>query len=407
MSNSQKFKLLIFIIFGYLPNLITAQSVSYEQLEQKVYRLNNALQYVQSQQILLPILRDEQYSSDQHYQAAILLSYTYKRVYDYQSTLKYLRIAREFAIGSPKKNIYLATIRSEEAFAYFDTQAYKQADQLMNELERTNFRYLTQENKAKLIMQQGYLRFLRKEYKLAQIKYDQAIELMRVSTPCNLPMIQVKQMQLFAATHQITQMNLAFKAAIAQAEECHIIKYQLYAYEELREIYRRQHDQMRLLQIQQKLDTLNGVYAKEKNIAALHNQKETMLMADTNRQNQQHQTSQQWLKTGLSIITILLFALLGWMRYIRLQQSRIRKQLQAYLAADSNTLPLETTPHNDCQNVLSHRQLEVLDCMNKGMGNKQIAAQLCISENTVKYHIKNIYQMLNVSNRKEFLIRNN
>lgn len=406
ISSSQKLHLLVLSILWVLPSSITAQNLSYEQLEQKVYKLNNALQYVQSQKILLPILQDDQYSADQRYQAAILLSYTYKRVFDYQSTLKYLRVAREFALRSPKKHVYLATIRSEEAFAYFDTQAYKQADRLMGELERTNFNHITQENKAKLIMQQGYLRFLTKDYKSAQVKYEQASKLMRASAPCNLPMIQVKQMQLFAAMNQSSQMHVALKQAIAQAEECHIIKYQLYAYEELREIYRRQHDQTYLLQIQQKLDTLNNIYAKEKNIAALHNQKETMLLADTSRQNQQHQANEQWLEKGLLSVTTLLLLTLGWMRYVRRQQSRMRQQLQAYLVTAPNSFPLEATPHKDYQNVLSHRQLEVLDCMNKGMGNKQIAAQLCISENTVKYHIKNIYQMLNVNNRKEFLVRN-
>ena len=407
MVHFRNFNLLLLCILWYFPNPTTAQHLSYEQLEQKVYKFNNALQYVKSQQILLPLLRDEQYSADQHYQAAVLLSYTYKRVFDYQSTLKYLRIAREFALKSPKKNIYLAMIGSEEAFAFFDTHAYAQADRLMSELERTNFKYLTPENKAKLVMQQGYLRFLRREYKSAQVKYEQALGLMRASAPCNLPMIQVKQMQLFAAMSQFDQMNLALKQAIAKAEECHIIKYQLYAYEELREIYKRRHDPLRSLQTQQKLDTLTNIYAKENNIAALHNQKETMLMADTNRKNQQYQASEQWLEKGLMSITILLFLALGWMGYVRLQHSRMRQQLQTYLAAASTTpLPLETTPHKDYQHVLSHRQLEVLACMNRGMGNKQIAEQLCISENTVKYHIKNIYQMMNVNNRKEFLIKN-
>lgn len=401
----QKLKVWFLGILLCFPGSIIAQNLSYEQLEQKVYRLNNDLQYVQSQKLLLPVLQDEQYSADQHYQAAILLSYTYKRVYDYQSTLKYLRIARDFALKSPKKSLYLATIRSEEAFAYFDTHAYEQADRLMAELERTNFKYLTQENKAKLIMQQGYLRFLRKEYASAQVKYEQAIELMRTSTPCNLPMIQVKQMQLFAAMNQDRQMHTALRQAITQAEECHIIKYQLYAYEELRDIYKQQRDPLGLLQTQQKLDSLNAIYAKEKNIAALHNQKEVMLMADTSRRNQQQQASKQWLEKGLLGVTILLLLALVWMRYVRLQQNRMRQQLQAYLVAAPNSV--EATPPKDHQHVLSQRQLEVLDCMNRGMSNKQIAAQLCISENTVKYHIKNIYQMLNVNNRKEFLIRNN
>lgn len=401
------FNLIVLGILLHCTFLANGQTLSYDQLERKVYSLNNSFRYKESQKLLMPLLQDEQYTADQHYQAAVLLSYTYKRVFDYQSTMKYLRVARNYAVRSPRKNAYMATIRSEEAFAYFDTQAYKQADQIMNELEKTNYDYLTQENKAMLIMQQGYLRFLNKDYELAQVKYNKAIDFMRASAPCNLPMIQVKQMQLFAAMSQTDRMDEALRQAITQAKECHIIKYQLYAYEELREIYRRRHDQLRLLQTQQKLDTLTNIYAKEKNIALLHNQNENLLMAEADRQNQEHQIRQQWLEKGLLSVILLMLLLLGRMRFIRMQQSRMRQQIQSYLSTSSNPLSPEATKDKDCQSLMSHRQQEVLNCMNRGMGNKQIAAQLCISENTVKYHIKNIYQMLNVNNRKEFLVKSN
>ena len=50
--------------------------------------------------------------------------------------------------------------------------------------------------------------------------------------------------------------------------------------------------------------------------------------------------------------------------------------------------------------ILSERQKEVLHCLAKGMSNKEVADKLCISENTVKYHIKNIYQLLDIKGRK-------
>jgi len=53
-------------------------------------------------------LQDSKFSADEKYQAAILLSYTYKRVEDYQSTLLFLEKARNFARQSPAKEMYLA-----------------------------------------------------------------------------------------------------------------------------------------------------------------------------------------------------------------------------------------------------------------------------------------------------------
>lgn len=50
---------------------------------------------------------------------------------------------------------------------------------------------------------------------------------------------------------------------------------------------------------------------------------------------------------------------------------------------------------------LSERELDVLALVTHGLPNKDIAERLSISENTVKYHMKNILQKLDVRNRTE------
>lgn len=50
---------------------------------------------------------------------------------------------------------------------------------------------------------------------------------------------------------------------------------------------------------------------------------------------------------------------------------------------------------------LSEREIEVLGMVLRGLANKQVAAQLGISEHTVKFHVSSIYTKLNVSNRTE------
>ena len=51
--------------------------------------------------------------------------------------------------------------------------------------------------------------------------------------------------------------------------------------------------------------------------------------------------------------------------------------------------------------VLSEREIEVLQKMASGAANKEIAASLSISESTVKTHVANIFQKLDVSHRTE------
>jgi DNA-binding NarL/FixJ family response regulator len=50
---------------------------------------------------------------------------------------------------------------------------------------------------------------------------------------------------------------------------------------------------------------------------------------------------------------------------------------------------------------LSAREEEVLDLLARGLPNAEIAASLNVSENTVRFHLKNIYEKLNVTNRTE------
>ncbi len=50
---------------------------------------------------------------------------------------------------------------------------------------------------------------------------------------------------------------------------------------------------------------------------------------------------------------------------------------------------------------LTARQLEIVELVRKGKTNKEIGLELFISENTVKYHLKAIYEILDIENRFE------
>jgi DNA-binding NarL/FixJ family response regulator len=58
----------------------------------------------------------------------------------------------------------------------------------------------------------------------------------------------------------------------------------------------------------------------------------------------------------------------------------------------SNTFPIED---------LTERELEVLHLLAQGMPNKEIAAQLVISERTAKFHVSSIMSKLGATNRTE------
>ncbi len=73
---------------------------------------------------------------------------------------------------------------------------------------------------------------------------------------------------------------------------------------------------------------------------------------------------------------------------------RTAARLMAKLA--ENRLPVKTLTED-----LTARELELLELVGEGFSNRAISERLTISTNTVKYHLKNIFQKLGAQNRAE------
>ena len=53
------------------------------------------------------------------------------------------------------------------------------------------------------------------------------------------------------------------------------------------------------------------------------------------------------------------------------------------------------------EEALSEREIAILRLMSEGLSNQEISRRISLSENTVKYHLKNIFQKLHAHNRTE------
>jgi len=77
--------------------------------------------------------------------------------------------------------------------------------------------------------------------------------------------------------------------------------------------------------------------------------------------------------------------------------TRLRDRFLAELIADIDA----NERASESKSVLSEREAEVMRQVLSGRTNRQIGMALSISQNTVKFHLKNIYQKLSVSSRSE------
>jgi DNA-binding NarL/FixJ family response regulator len=80
-----------------------------------------------------------------------------------------------------------------------------------------------------------------------------------------------------------------------------------------------------------------------------------------------------------------------WQRWIDAAPQALHAEAKAF----GNTLD-QVEPE-----TLTERETQVLQLLAQGLANKQIAAQLGISEHTVKFHVSSIYGKLGATNRTE------
>ena len=84
----------------------------------------------------------------------------------------------------------------------------------------------------------------------------------------------------------------------------------------------------------------------------------------------------------------------------------IERSLMANLLTrlSHNNGPNESNPETERIQQLSDRERQIIRLIGHGLKNKQIAAQLSISEITVRHHLTSIFSKLEVSDRLELLV---
>ena len=102
------------------------------------------------------------------------------------------------------------------------------------------------------------------------------------------------------------------------------------------------------------------------------------------------------LEAYIGIIGVMCVLLGGWMGWKLTANKRVHS---------ISELPEDSPAEYDAQNSfgLSPREFEVLELIAKGHSYQEIADKLFLSVETIRTHIRNIYEKLQVRNKKEAL----
>ena len=380
-----------------------SQTISEIKLENQIAGYNDAFQYEKSIAVLTQIISDENASDYDKYVAFLLKSHTYKRLFNYPKTLEALNDAYEMGIKTDQKDVVKNIITAEKSFVYFDTNDYQKAANLMTLLVKDKYQYLDQADKAWIVMQEGYLQFLDKNFVLAEKKYDESIAILSVKNPDQLPNIYGKKVQLYNEMKLVEKRNQSFEAGVLCAKKYKKIKYEMYLYEIMKDAFQKNNDFKNAFLVQQKFDSITKLYRTNEN-----NGKIEVLEQNLTKEKQElllkNEKYQKYLLFGC--IAFLFIVLYFTVRLYRSNKDRRllaeRENVRIYRDIERLTKILDEKGAEKIDFSkfnLSSRQLEILELIKSGLTNKEIANKLCISENTVKYHLKVIYDQLDIENR--------
>ena len=246
-----------------------AQSPSAKKLETEVYNLNNAANYDSSMTLIQGFLQKPGMSEEDSYYGNLYLSFTYKRLFDYASNLRFLDSALVHGMRTEKKEFFSSNIRCRKALALFDIHRYGEADTMMQQLASENYKNLNDEYQSKIMMQEAYLLFREKRNPEAEKRYDRALEKMKSSSPCDLPMIYGKKIELYAAMQAPEKMNLCYQLSLACADSCGIEKYKMYSVEMMHKAYATMGDFAHAYPYFKEFDSLQNAYNQKEHLDKL------------------------------------------------------------------------------------------------------------------------------------------
>ena len=395
------FPLLLLVLFVFTQSF--GQSEKLKKLENQIKTFNDNLQYEKSIAVLNEIITNEQSTHYEKYYAYLLESFTYKRLFNYTKTLHKLDLALAEGLQSDQKEEVKNTIDAEKCFVYFDTQDYPKAEALITQLRKLNFKHLTIPTQSWIIMQDGYIKMLNKDYAKSEQLLNEAAALVKANSPENLPNIYGKKIELYNKMKLFEKRDTAFEEGLLLAKKYNKVKYEMYLYQVMRNIFQENEDYKNAFFTQKKYDSIVKYYnATDANGKLELAEKK---LEDENRQlKEQNEKYIDYILYGV-IISLLLLLYFAFRLYqsnmakrilVEKENTRIHNEIERLTQAldEKGNAALNLSNYNltDCQK-------EIIDFIRSGLTNKEIATKLFISENTVKYHLKIIYEILDVEHR--------
>ncbi|MDO6621477.1 LuxR C-terminal-related transcriptional regulator [Oceanihabitans sp. 1_MG-2023] len=396
------FKIYLYILFCIFPCLIIAKNIDPIALENEISKLNDQQKYEVSFLKLDKIIDDPSSDSFDRAHAYIQMSYTFKRVYNHVMTVHMLKLAEQEALKSTHKNELEAKILAERMFFYFEIKDFENVTLILDKFNSDKVSYLSRETLAHYHSILAAVAVWDEDYKKAEENYNIAASILEQVNPKHLPSVYRATLAMHSLVGDSIKVIQAFEKGLYYAKKYEVPLYDLIMHESLTKHYKKKGDYENALKMEELVNIKRKEYdAANSNdkLVSLRNKikkerEELALKAENNR-------IYYWsiISVIITVLVITLLVLLG----VYKQKNKLISNENKYIRLEVERLSKEIDTNNNKGIIeienLTERQLEVVKLVKQGKTNKEIGNELFISENTVKYHLKAIYEILGVPNR--------
>ncbi|SFJ34088.1 LuxR C-terminal-related transcriptional regulator [Myroides guanonis] len=395
-------RLFSFIYSFFLINICYSQNNSYKLFNEDIATFNESKQYEESIRRIESVILNEKSSQEDLYNAYFQKYYTYKRLFNYTEALTNLDLALKAGLKTNMQEEAKIKVAVERMFIHFDLLEFDKVTELLTTISRENVKLLNPETEAFYLSVLGTMNIRSKDYQLADKYLDEALVLLSNHAPKHLPLVYRKKVGLYKSLKKYKEAIESFEKGLYYAEKYKIDIYIIAMYSDISHFYSDIGDVENALRTQHILNKLATDYDNT-NISGKLNQIEKELL----RELEEQKAAKNRLYFGSSIAILIAIILIVFFFYrsnrqkriiAEIENSQIRIELDKVVLAMNELNPQkeETYSFN-----FTDRQLEIITLVKQGKTNKEIGSDLFISENTVKYHLKIIYETLKISRRSE------
>jgi DNA-binding CsgD family transcriptional regulator len=378
-----------------------AQNIDPKKLDDEISNLNDVHKYEVAIIMLEDILLDSKSSSYDKYNAYLQKYLTYKRLYNYSEAENNLNLALAEGLKSQHKEEVKSRVLIEKIFINFDLQQFDQVEKLIATVSENDLKYIISETRAFYMAVVASLKVRKKDYHSAEVILLDAVKMLENENPKHLPNIYRKLVDLYDKLNNPKKAIEAYEMGLFYANKYQIDIYKIIMYETITKYYTEHEDYKNALIAQKKVSEARSKYNAANKSGSLTILEKQLLQQRKNYELQNNNIVISFLVIVSVILIILIIVLLKLYKVNKSQGVLIEKENYRMRAELKNITEKGDEGSELSLHKLSSRQLEIINLVKQGKTNKEIGALLFISENTVKYHLKIIYDILDIEHRSE------